>query len=51
MLNLQSSRNITAIADSREIDPVPERESGYLKARTGDPVCLQTLSGCVDLRT
>ena len=31
MLNLQSSRNITAIADSRETDPVPERDSSTSK--------------------
>ena len=27
MLDLQSSRNITAIAESHEIEPMPERES------------------------
>ena len=27
MLDLESSRNTTAIADSREIDPLPERKS------------------------
>jgi len=27
MLDLQSSRNLTAIAESHEIEPVPERES------------------------
>ena len=31
MLDLQSSRNIAAIAESHEIEPVPERESAISK--------------------
>ena len=51
MLAFECCGNTTAIADSRELDPVPERESAGFNARTGDPIRLQTLSGCVDHRT